>query len=99
MRRLMTFILGMIVGAILLFTAMNYHLIRAHDGFHLVPKTSSQLAAAYVDIRGFTVADWTQHPQIATALMKADKGELMKSSASEALRNELDQLLNRDGQQ
>jgi len=89
----MTFFLGMITGGVLLFGAMNYHLIRAPDGFHLIPKISPKLAAAYVDIRGFTVADWTQHTEIATALIRAKKGSLMKSSATGALQEKIDQFL------
>ena len=96
MRRLMTFFLGMVAGALLLFGAMNYHLVRAYDGVHFVPKVSPKLAAAYVDIRGFTVADWAQHPEIATALMKANQGDLMKNAASETLQAEMDRLLNRE---
>jgi len=93
MRRLMTFFLGMVTGGALLLGAMNYHLIRAPDGLHVVPKVSPKLAAAYVDIRGFTVADWTQHSEIAAALIRADQGSLMKNSASEALQKKVDQFL------
>ncbi|MCA9231473.1 MAG: hypothetical protein KDA57_12535 [Planctomycetales bacterium] len=98
MRRFMTFLLGMVTGAILLLGAMKYHVVRAQDGFHVVPKKSPNLAATYVDIRGFTVADWAEHAEIAASLMNAGKGELMSNSASEMLHNQLDRLLNRDGQ-
>ncbi len=93
MRRLMTFFLGMLTGGALLFGAMNYHLIRAHDGVHFVPKVSPKLRAAYVDIRGFTVADWAEHSEIAAAMINAGKGGLMKNTASEALQGKIDQLL------
>jgi len=93
MRRLMTFFLGMITGGVLLFGAMNYHLIRAQDGLHFVPKTSPQLAAAYIDIRDFTVVDWAEHSDIAAALIRAEKGSLMKSSAAGALQEKIDQFL------
>ncbi len=95
MRRLMTFFLGMVTGAFLLFGAMNYHVVRAHDGVHFVPKVSPKLAAAYVDVRGFTVADWAQHPEIAAALLNANQGNLMKNNAVETLQTEVDRLLNR----
>ncbi|NOY30702.1 MAG: hypothetical protein GXP28_11205 [Planctomycetes bacterium] len=96
MRRLMTFFLGMVTGGALLFGAMNYHLIRAHDGVHFIPKVAPKLRAAYVDIRGFTVADWAQHSDITAALIRAEKGDLMKSATSEALQGKIDQLLNRN---
>jgi hypothetical protein len=92
-RRLMTFFLGMVAGGALLFGAMNYHLIRAHDGVHFVPKISPKLAATYVDIRGFSAADWAQHSEITTALISADQTSLMKSSVSESLHKRIDQFL------
>ncbi len=98
MRRLMTFFLGMVTGGALLFGAMNYHLIRAQDGVYFVPKIEHKLAAAYVDIRSFTVSDWAQHTEIAAALMNAGKGDLMKNSATGALQNGFDQLLNQNDQ-
>ena len=55
MRRSMTFLTGMIIGGVLLYGALSYHILRADDGFHLIPKTSDRLAATYVDIRKFTV--------------------------------------------
>ena len=95
MRRLTTFISGMIVGGILLYVALNYHLIRAQDGLHFVTKTDPSLAATYVDIRNFTVADWTQHANLAAAIMQADKTELMRGSAIDSLENSVDRFLDR----
>ena len=97
MRRIMSFIFGMITGGILLYGAMHYHVIRAQDGYHLVPKSSARIAATYVDIREFTVADFAEHADIVEALILADKRDLMGNAASGALQNGLDRLLNRDG--
>ena len=93
MRRLMTFLTGMVVGAALLFGAQRYHVIRADDGFHCVRKIESKLAATYVDIRGFSVADWAEHTDVAAALVNADKRDLMENAAGNALRQGLDNLL------
>jgi hypothetical protein len=93
MRRLSTFIFGMVVGGLLIYVALNYHLIQAKDGMHLVPKVDAALAGSYVDIRGFGPGDWAQHPEIAMALFRADQGDLLESAASDSLRTELDRLL------
>lgn len=95
MRRLMTFILGMVVGGSLLYGAQKYHLIRAEDGFHLVPKIQAKLPATYVDIRNFTASDWAQHSDVAMALVSANQGRLMEGSANGAIRNGVDRLLDR----
>ncbi len=98
MRRLMTFFLGMVTGGVLLYGAQNYHVIRAQDGVHFVEKIDSKLAATYVDIRGFTFADWSQHTEIAAALVRAEKSELMQNAASDVLQQSLDTWLGPDGQ-
>lgn len=93
MKRLSSFILGMVVGAGLLYGALNYHLIHADDGMHLIPKLESQLSLTYVDIREFTVADWAKHTELAAALMQADRGDLIEDAANDALHNALDNVL------
>ncbi len=94
MKRLTTFFCGMIAGAALLFGALKYHVIRANDGLHLVPKLDAKLGATYVDIRNFTVADWASHPDLAAAMINDDQRELVEGAASDALQQGLDRLLN-----
>lgn len=93
MKRLSSFILGVLVGAGLLYGALNYHLVHADDGLHLVSKLESQLSMTYVDIREFTVADWANHTELAAALMNADRGDLVEGAANDALHNMLDNVL------
>jgi hypothetical protein len=96
MKRLMTFFFGMIAGAALLLGAQRYHVIRAEDGLHMVPKLHASLSSTYVDIRNFTVADWASHPDLASAMIADDRRELVEGAASDALQNGLDRLLNPD---
>ncbi len=93
MRRVMTFFLGMVAGGILLYGAEHYHLVRAPDGFHLIPKTESKLAATYVDIRNFTPADWAQHADVAMAITKAKQGQLLENSATQSLQDSVQDFL------
>jgi hypothetical protein len=93
MSRIWTFLSGMAAGALLLYTAMNFHVIRSSDGFHLVVKRPARLAESYVDIREFGMADWAAHPQIATALVQANKQQLLGDSATSSIHQSLNQLL------
>jgi len=95
-RRLTTFLTGVIVGGALVYGAMHYHVIRAEDGFHFVPKVDARLAGTYADIRGFQVGDWTEHAQIAAALVKADRRDLLNQAVGDTLSDGLDQILNRE---
>jgi len=95
MRRMMTFFLGMVVGGGLLYTAEHYHLVRARDGFHMIPKTESTWAATYVDIRNFSPADWARHADVAMAITTAKQGKLLENSATQSLQEGVQELFHR----
>ena len=96
MNRLVVFVLGAAVGAFGVFGGQSYHIVRATDGFHLVPKLSASFGESYVDVREFGIADWTQHTQLAAAIIKAKKDHLLKQSATDdlgrSLRSAVDQI-------
>ena len=93
MRRLSTFIFGMVVGGLLIYTALNYHLIHTQSGVHLVPKIESKLAATYVDVRNYGPVDWLEHEEIAMAIVRAERPDLLKSAGSNTLLNGIDDLM------
>lgn len=87
MTRIPSFLMGIIVGGLLVFGAMKYHLVRSTDGFHLIPKLAAGLQEAYVDIRQFKLDDWAKHRTLAAALIQADKEHLMQGAAESSLRD------------
>lgn len=93
MRRLPTFIFGMIAGGVLIYGGLHYHVINTPSGLHLVPKVNSTLAETYVDVRGWGVAEWMQHQDVAAALLAADRQDLMQSAAEDSIRTGLDRIL------
>lgn len=92
MRRLPTFIFGMIVGGLLIYGGLHYHVINTPSGLHLVPKVNSTLAETYVDVRGWGVAEWMQHKDVAAALLAADRQDLMQSAAEDSVRTSIDRI-------
>lgn len=88
------FFFGVFCGALLLYTAMHYHVIRGNDGFHLVPKLTNDLSNIYVDTREFTISDWRGHKMVAAAIMEADQGNLMEDAALGTFRDSIGQLVN-----
>ncbi len=93
MRRISTFIFGMVVGGLLIYVALNFHLIQARDGLHLVPKVDAELAGTYVDIRQFGPGDIARYPKVALAIFRSGRSDLMESAAGDTLQNGLDELL------
>lgn len=93
MPRLISFLMGVVVGALLCYGATNYHVVRAQDGFHVVHKVHARLAEAYVDVRQFGVADWAAHPDLATAIVQEKKQGLMQGAAASAIEDGVKQVL------
>lgn len=91
MRRISTFLSGVVVGGALIYCAMNFHVIRSREGFDLVPKVHPQLVTTYVDIREFQVADWAQHAEIAAALVQANRKDLLDNAVNDTLNQGIDQ--------
>ncbi len=81
MSRFSSFVLGIFIGAAGLYVAMQYHVVRANDGFHMIPKLAAKLENPYVDIRKFTLEEWQKRQPLALAIMKANQGNLMQDSA------------------
>lgn len=93
MNRLGSFLLGVAMGAVGVALAMHYHLVRADDGMHLVPKLSRGFQEPYVDIRDFSPADWRDHSHVAAAILRAEKGHLLSDPQLSKLRQSLDHWL------
>jgi hypothetical protein len=93
MGKLFTFAVGCLVGGAVVYTSLKYHVVRANDGVHLIPKVTSDLNDIFVDIRDFTLTDWDQHRTLAIAIVRDEKGHLLEESANLELRGRVDSVL------
>jgi len=93
MSRVWSFLLGAVCGAALLHGVTNFHLVHSSEGFHVVAKSPARLAESFVDIRSFGMSEWASHPQLASALVQADKQHLLGDSATNALQQSVNRLL------
>jgi hypothetical protein len=91
--RLGAFFFGFIAGGIFVLGALKYHVIKAEDGVHLVPKMGATFSETYVDIRSFSPNDWAQHPNLTAAIVRADKAHLMNGAAVDSLFDGVEGLL------
>ena len=89
MGRLGSFLFGVAVGAGLVFGSLKYHVLRAQDGLHVVPKVTSTFEDAYVDIRQFGPSEWNEHRTLVAGLIKANKEDLIGETAAYSLRASL----------
>lgn len=81
------FVTGFVLGGAVVYGSLHYHIVRADDGLHPVPKISSTFSETYVDIRSFSFEDWNEHRHLAQALIQANKSDLMKGVATAALQD------------
>jgi hypothetical protein len=90
MGRFGTFILGFLLGGATVFGSLHYHVVRANDGVHFIPKMSSTFTETLVDIRSFGFEEWNQHRSLAFAIQQAGKTELLQGVALQPVQNAVD---------
>jgi hypothetical protein len=106
MNKAKPFLLGTLMGAAALFVALQYHVVRSHDGFQLVPRTPQHsIGLAYADVRNWEASDWMDRPELARALFAHGSSDLISQSVTASLAesvtsesatlDQLQQLLNR----
>ena len=93
MNRVFAFVLGVIAGVIGHHAALNYHVVRADNGVHLIPKISSGLSETYVDIRSFDLSAWNEHKTLAAAIVRAEKPNLLRNTMSSSLQSSIDGMM------
>lgn len=87
MRGLGKLIIGFILGGLFVYGSQRYHVVRADDGLHLVPKLTASFSETYVDVRSFGISDWAEHRTLAAALVKSDKEDLLEGAAIDNFRS------------
>ncbi len=87
------FLAGMVCGAVLLFAAMHYHVVRGKEGVFLIPKISNNLSGVYVDIRDFRLSDWQEHKSLAAAMVKHNRSDLLEDASLSGFRTQVSSLV------
>lgn len=80
------FLFGLIAGALIMYVAMHYHVVRGNQGVYLVPKLSNNLSDVYVDTRDFDIDDWRQHKPLAAAIMESNQTHLLEDASLKSFR-------------
>jgi len=93
MNRSSSFLLGMISGVVGLYLTMHFVLVRASDGFHVIPKIAAKLDMPYTDIRNFRIENWQRKQPLALAILKANKGYLLQDQALVGFRQATQRML------
>ena len=95
MHRITWFVGGFVAGIVALLVVQQYHIVRADEGLHLVPRVSAGYDDIFVDIREFQVNDWSEHESLAMAMVKNGKEDLLKDSAVNSVYDSIDSFFSR----
>ncbi len=88
MSRLTAILLGMILGGAGVYVGFTYHVVRVGDKqFLFVPKLRAELKDVYVDVRQWDAAEWQKHPELAEALRRDGRADLVPQPARGWLRD------------
>ena len=93
MNRVSSFAVGVAVGIAGLYITMHFTLVRAGDGFHLVPKIAAKVDMPYTDIRNFTLGNWQKNKALTLAILRANKGHLLQEQSLIGFKQTNQQLL------
>jgi hypothetical protein len=85
MRKLLLFVMGMIVGAGLMAFTFKYHVMYSKDGLVLIPKSQASLSDLYVDVRNWKPSDWQAHPEFVHSLVAHGRSDLIAAPANDLL--------------
>jgi len=89
MSRLIMLGAGILIGGMCMYSAFHYHVVVTEETYYFIPKQEAALADAYVDIREWGIAEWTDHPALAIAMQKAGHGDLVKQSVKNGFFDEV----------
>lgn len=80
------FLCGLLAGACGGLFATNFHVVHTAQGIVVVPRTQQPpLRSAYVDIRNWSEAMWTNHPEVTAALVKDGRSSLIGDNLKDNL--------------
>lgn len=90
MRRLMSMLFGVALGGLLMFGALQYHVLRTNDGFSYVPKRNATLKDTYLDVREWSALDWSNHPDLIISMMQNGRKDVLeRHNVSETTFNDI----------
>ena len=72
-----------------MFVGLKYHIVRASDGFHMVPKSTAKLGSVYSDVRTFAVRDWEDRRELLFDITQSNNHLLKEEAARSAIGNEM----------
>ena len=94
MNKIICMFAGILIGGMMMMFAFQYHIVQTGEQTLVISRTESELADAWVNVAEWKAADWSKHPHLSDAMIKAGHGNLVQRSLGEEI---LDIFLDRVG--
>lgn len=98
MRRFVTAVFFLGLGAVLMTCAFGLHFIQSPVGFHVIWKSRPSLKDVYVDTRPWSRNEWKNHPDLIRALRRAGRDDVVpRAKPADSVRDLFQKLTNGGG--
>ncbi len=86
MSKFKTLVGGMALGATMMYVGLQYHLLRAEEGFLLVPRAPQHsLKEAYANVQTWDAQSWASRPELALAVTEYGRADLIGQGVQEQI--------------
>ena len=84
MSKIKPYLTGTVIGAVLAYVALQFHVVHSKDGFYLVPRANqAAVSQAWVDVRDWSATDWAENPGLVQALHENGSDDIIGDSITD----------------
>lgn len=91
MGRLSTLLFGIILGGVGVYVGLKYHIVRTDKGLEYFAKSEATFHDTYIDIRNMPATDWTNHKDLAIAMTRGGRSELLGQGQIQGVKDSVNQ--------
>jgi hypothetical protein len=91
MGRLSTFLFGMVLGGVGVYVGLKYHIVRTDQGIEYFAKSEATFRDTFVDLRKMPATEWANHKELAIAMTKAGRHELLGQGQIQSVKDSVSQ--------
>lgn len=89
MRSISSLLLGAVIGGVVTWGAFTHHVLRTDKGLTYLTKRNVTLTEAYVDVRGWGVAEWAKHPDLMFSVTQQGRTDVMSQPSASTIETTL----------
>jgi hypothetical protein len=93
MKMIVTVMLILLIAGFSAYWLAGHHVVRAESGYLVLEKRFLSLNDTYVDVRGWTSADYDRHPQLKRALIIQGYDDLLADLGRKEIQSSIEEMV------